>query len=35
MSSPSFGTVLIVVGLGLAVVGLLVSLGGFGWFGRR
>ena len=34
MSSPSMGTVLIVVGLGLAVVGLLVSLGGFGWFGR-
>ena len=34
MSWPSLGTVLIVVGLGLAVVGLLVSLGGFGWFGR-
>jgi hypothetical protein len=34
MSSPSLGSVLITLGLGLAVIGLLVSLGGFGWFGR-
>lgn len=34
MSSPSVGTVLIVLGVGLAIVGLLVSAGGFGWFGR-
>ena len=34
MSSPSTGTVLIVLGLGLALVGVLVSVGGFGWFGR-
>jgi hypothetical protein len=34
MSSPSTGSVLIVLGLGLAVVGVLVSVGGFGWFGR-
>jgi hypothetical protein len=34
MSSPSVGTLLIVLGVGLAVVGLLVSVGGFGWFGR-
>ena len=34
MSSPSTGSILIVIGLGVAVVGLLVSLGGFGWFGR-
>jgi hypothetical protein len=33
-SSPSTGTVLIVFGLGLAFVGVLVSVGGFGWFGR-
>jgi len=26
--------VLIVLGIGLVVVGLLVSAGGFGWFGR-
>ena len=34
MSSPSVGSLLIVLGVGLAVVGLLVSIGGFGWFGR-
>ena len=34
MSSPSVGPLLIVLGVGLAVVGLLVSVGGFGWFGR-
>ncbi|HJR17845.1 MAG TPA: DUF2905 domain-containing protein [Gemmatimonadales bacterium] len=34
MSSPSMGTVLIALGLGLAVVGVIVYLGGFGWFGR-
>ena len=34
MSSPSLGSLLILLGLSLAVVGLLVSVGGFGWFGR-
>ena len=34
MSSPSVGSLLIVLGVSLAVVGLLVSVGGFGWFGR-
>ncbi len=34
MSSPSIGTLLIAAGLALALIGLLVSLGGFGWFGR-
>ena len=34
MSSPSIGTLLIVLGVGLTIVGLLVSAGGFGWFGR-
>ena len=34
MSSSSVGTLLITLGIGLVVVGLLVSLGGFGWFGR-
>jgi Protein of unknown function (DUF2905) len=34
MSSPSAGSVLIAIGLGLALVGVLVSVGGFGWFGR-
>jgi hypothetical protein len=34
MSSPSTGSVLIVLGLGLALVGVLVSVGGFSWFGR-
>jgi hypothetical protein len=34
VSSPSVGSLLIVLGVGLAVVGLLVSVGGFGWFGR-
>ena len=34
MSSPSVGSLLIILGVGLAVVGLLVSIGGFGWFGR-
>jgi hypothetical protein len=34
VSSPSIGTLLIAAGLALALIGLLVSLGGFGWFGR-
>lgn len=34
MSSPALGTILIVLGLGLALVGLLVWTGAFGWFGR-
>jgi uncharacterized membrane protein len=34
VSSPSVGVILIVLGLGLAVVGLLVWAGAFGWFGR-
>jgi hypothetical protein len=34
MTSPSAGSLLIVLGVGLVVVGLLVSVGGFGWFGR-
>ena len=34
MSSSSVGSVLITLGIGLVVVGLLVSVGGFGWFGR-
>jgi hypothetical protein len=34
VSSPSVGSLLIVLGVSLAVVGLLVSIGGFGWFGR-
>jgi hypothetical protein len=34
MNSPSVGAVLILLGLGLAVVGLLVWAGAFGWFGR-
>ncbi|MEO8090524.1 MAG: DUF2905 domain-containing protein [Gemmatimonadales bacterium] len=32
--SWSVGSVLITLGIGLVVVGLLVSLGGFGWFAR-
>ena len=34
MSSSSVGSVLVTLGIGLVVVGLLVSLGGFAWFGR-
>jgi hypothetical protein len=34
MSSPSVAALLIVLGVGLVVAGLLVSVGGFGWFGR-
>ncbi len=34
MSSSPVGSVLITLGIGLVIVGLLVSLGGFGWFGR-
>ena len=34
MSSPSAGSLLIALGVGLCIVGLLVSVGGFGWFGR-
>lgn len=32
--SQSVGLILIAVGLGLAVLGLIVYAGGFGWFGR-
>jgi hypothetical protein len=34
MTSSPVGPLLITLGLGLVVVGLLVSVGGFGWFGR-
>jgi hypothetical protein len=34
MSPSPLGSVLITLGIGLVVVGLLVSVGGFGWFGR-
>ena len=34
MSSSSAGALLVTAGLALALIGLLVSLGGFGWFGR-
>jgi uncharacterized protein HemY len=34
VTSPSAGSLLIVLGVGLVVVGLLVSVGVFGWFGR-
>lgn len=34
MSSPSAGPILVTLGLALVVVGLLVWVGGFGWFGR-
>ncbi len=34
MSSSSVGSALMTLGIGLVIVGLLVSLGGFGWFGR-
>ena len=34
MRSLSAGSVLIAIGLGLALIGVLVSVGGFGWFGR-
>lgn len=34
MSSLSVGSLLITLGIGLVVAGLLVSVGGFGWFGR-
>ena len=34
MTSSPVGSLLITLGIGLVVVGLLVSLGGFGWFGR-
>jgi hypothetical protein len=34
MSSPSVGTLLITIGLALALAGLLVSSGGLSWFGR-
>ncbi|MDQ3208254.1 MAG: DUF2905 domain-containing protein [Gemmatimonadota bacterium] len=34
MSSSPVGSLLITLGIGLVVVGLLVSVGGFGWFGR-
>jgi hypothetical protein len=34
MTSPSAGPLLIVVGLAIAVIGLLVWSGGLSWFGR-
>ena len=34
MSQSPLGSVLITLGIGLVVAGLLVSVGGFGWFGR-
>lgn len=34
MSSSPVGSELITLGIGLVLVGLLVSVGGFGWFGR-
>jgi hypothetical protein len=34
MTSPSAGPLLIVLGLGIALVGLLVWSGGLSWFGR-
>ena len=34
MTSSPVGSLLITLGIGLVVVGMLVSVGGFGWFGR-
>jgi hypothetical protein len=34
MNSPSAGPLLIVVGLGIALLGLVVWSGGLSWFGR-
>jgi hypothetical protein len=34
MTSPPAGPLLIIVGLGIALIGLLVWSGGLGWFGR-
>ena len=34
MSLSPVGSMLITLGIGLVLVGLLVSVGGFGWFGR-
>ena len=34
MSQSPLGSVLITLGIGLVGAGLLVSVGGFGWFGR-
>jgi hypothetical protein len=34
VTSSPVGSLLITLGIGLMIVGLLVSLGGFGWFGR-
>jgi hypothetical protein len=34
VSSPSLGSLLLIIGLVLVVIGLLVSFGGLGWFGR-
>lgn len=34
MSSTSIGLLLVLVGLGIALVGLVVWLGAFDWFGR-
>jgi hypothetical protein len=34
VSSSSVGSLLITLGIGFVIVGLLVWVGGFGWFGR-
>jgi hypothetical protein len=34
MTSPSAGLLLVVLGLGVALIGLLVWSGGLSWFGR-
>jgi DUF2905 family protein len=34
MTSPSAGLLLVVLGLGIALIGLLVWSGGLSWFGR-
>lgn len=34
MTSPSGGLLLVIVGLGIALIGLLVWSGGLSWFGR-
>jgi uncharacterized membrane protein len=34
MTSPSAGLILVLLGLGIALIGLLVWSGGLGWFGR-
>jgi hypothetical protein len=34
MTSPSAGPVIVLIGLGIIAVGVVVWLGGFGWFGK-